>query len=87
MLHIRRCDELALLDVDGTAGFCGGDEQVRLAAEEGGNLQDEFDVADCIGEAGAVFGGVNVGEDGEAGLLRDGAQGRVRLRRGRGRES
>ena len=40
MAHIPGRDELALLDVDGAAGFAGGDQQVGLAAEEGGDLQD-----------------------------------------------
>ena len=38
--HVPGGDELALLDVDGAAGFAGGDEQVGLAAEEGGDLED-----------------------------------------------
>src|SRR5208282_1223428 len=39
----------------------GGDEQVGLAAEEGGDLQDIDDLS-CGGGLGAI---VNIGEDGE----------------------
>jgi hypothetical protein len=74
VLHVEGGDELALLDVDGAAGFCGGDEQVGLTAEEGGNLQDGFDVAERFGGLFALLGGVDVGEDGEAVRLGDGAQ-------------
>ena len=38
--HVPGRDELAFLDVDGAAGFAGGDEQVGLTAEERGNLED-----------------------------------------------
>ena len=37
---IVRRHELALLDVDDAAGAPGGHQQVRLAAQEGGDLQD-----------------------------------------------
>ena len=52
------------------AGFCGGDEKVGLAAEEGGDLED----VDGLAYGGAVLGGVDVGEDGETGALRYGAE-------------
>src|ERR1700722_18883081 len=39
MVHVPRGDKLALLDIDSAPGFAGGDQQVSLAAEEGGNLQ------------------------------------------------
>ena len=68
MLHVSGGDELAFFNVDGAARFCGGDEQVGLAAEEGGDLQDEFGGGDGVGYAGAVVWGVDVGEDGEAGF-------------------
>ena len=74
VLHVGRRDELALLDVDGAAAFGGGDEEIGLAAEEGWNLHDEFGVADGIREAGAVFRGVDVGEDWQASIFGDGAE-------------
>ena len=45
-------DELAFLDVDGAAGLGGGDEEVGLAAEEGGDLQEEVDIADGVRRGG-----------------------------------
>jgi len=63
--HVGGCDELSLLDVDGTVGARGGvgrgGEEVGLAAEECGDLQDVHGV----GYGGAVLRGVDVGEDGE----------------------
>ena len=70
VFHVVRSDELALLHVDGAAGFSGGDEQVGLAAEEGGNLED---VAG-FGDGGAVRGLVHVGEDGKVRLFGDAAE-------------
>ena len=46
--HVRRGDELAFFDVDGAAGVGGGDEEIGLAAEEGGDLEQEVDVADGV---------------------------------------
>jgi hypothetical protein len=67
-------DELALLDVDGAVvglgGLGGGDEEIGLATEEGGDLHD----VDGFGGDAAVFGGVDVGEDGEAVGFGDGAE-------------
>ena len=59
---IVRRHELALLDVDDAAGAAGGQQQVRLAAEERGDLQD-------VRHLGRRFGLrrlVDVGEDGKA---------------------
>ena len=70
MAHVEGGDELALFDVDGLAGFGGGDEEVGLAAEEGGDLED----VDGFADRGAVLGGVDVGEDGEAGGFGYGAE-------------
>ena len=72
--HVPWSDELAFLHVDGAAGLGGGDEQVGLAAEEGRNLEDGFDVAERVGELGSLLGGVDVGEDGEAVVVGDGAE-------------
>jgi len=64
--HVGGGDELALLDVDGAVvclgGLRGGDEEVGLAAEEGGDLHD----VDGFGGDAGVFGGVDVRKDGEA---------------------
>ena len=65
MLHVPGGEELALLDVDCGAGLAGGDQEVGLAAEEGGDLQD----IDCLGGWAAVFAFVNVGQDGDAVFL------------------
>ena len=81
VIHVPGGDELAFLDVDGAAGFAGGDEQVGLAAEEGGDLED----VDGFGGDLAVGGLVDVGEDGQAGVSGDGGRGCGCLRRGRGR--
>ena len=70
VLHVLGRDELTLLHVDGATGFSGGDEQVGLTAEEGGNLED---IAG-LGDGGAVLGLVHVGEDGEVRLFGDAAQ-------------
>jgi hypothetical protein len=59
---IERGEELAFLDVDGAAGLGGGFEEIGLAAEEGGDLQ-EIDVLG--GELGLGFV-VDVGGDGDA---------------------
>ena len=78
VLHVGRGDELAFFDVDGAAGLVadlrGGDEEVGLAAEEGGDLEEGVDVAEGVGEFGGLLGGVDVGEDGEAVVLGDGAE-------------
>jgi hypothetical protein len=70
VLHVLGRDELSLLHVDGTAGFSGGDEQVGLATEEGGDLEDVAGFCD----GSAMVGLVHVGEDGEAGLFSDAPQ-------------
>ena len=47
-----------LLDVDRCAGFAGGQQQVGLAAQEGGDLED---VAG-LGRGRAVVGRVHIGQ-------------------------
>ena len=74
MAHVRRSDELAFFNVDRPAGLGGGDEQVGLAAEEGGNLEHGFGVAESVREPGAVLRGVDVGENGNAKVAGDGAE-------------
>ena len=44
VLHVVGREKLSLLDVDDAAGLRGGDEQIGLAAEERGNLQDVGDL-------------------------------------------
>ena len=39
-----------------------------------GIWRTELDVAGCVGQAGTVLGGVDVGEDGEAGVFGYGAE-------------
>ncbi len=70
MGHIPWGDELALLDVDGSAGFACGDEQIGLAAKESRNLED----VDSFGGDRAVGRLVYVSEDGEAGIFGDAAE-------------
>src|SRR5262245_57930419 len=69
--HVGRSDELALLDIDGAIELAGGvggcDEKVGLAAEKCGDLKQ----IDGLGNTRAVFGGMDVGEDGEIILLGD----------------
>jgi hypothetical protein len=55
------------LDVDGAAGFAGSDQQVGLAAEESGNLED----IDGFGGDLAVRGLVHIGEHGQARVFGD----------------
>jgi len=68
--HVPGGDELALLDIDGAPGFCGGDEQVGLTAEEGGDLED----VDGFGCDLALAGLVDVGKDGKAGFASEAAE-------------
>lgn len=67
VLHVFRRDELAFFDVDGASGFAGGDEQVGLAAEECGNLEDVAGFRN----GRAVRRLVHVGEDGKVCVFGD----------------
>ena len=58
VLHVPGRNELAFLDVDGAAAERGGDEQIGLAAQKCGNLQD----VDDFGDARNVGRFMNVGE-------------------------
>ncbi len=58
VLHVPRRQELALLDVDGLAGFRCGGQQVGLAAQERRDLQ----YIDGGRDAGALLDLVNVGQ-------------------------
>lgn len=57
-LHFVRGEELAFLDVDRTVGRGGRDEQVSLAAEEGGDLEGVDNGTDC----GALVGRVDISD-------------------------
>ena len=59
--HVPGRKELRLLYVDDATGFGGGEEEIGLAREEGGDLQDVRDFGGGCG-LGCV---VDVGEDGE----------------------
>ena len=65
LLHVPGRQELALLDVDRPAGLGRGAQQVGLAAEEGGDLQD----VDHLGHGLALPALVDVGEHRQAGGL------------------
>src|SRR5438105_7902246 len=65
VLHVLGSEELALLDVDGAPGSRSSEEQVRLPAEEGGDLQH----VDHLGGASALRRFVHVGEGRQAALL------------------
>ena len=63
--HVLGRSELSLLDVDGASGAGGGDEQVGLAAEKSGDLQD----VDDFSGGGGLVGFVDIGEDGDLDLV------------------
>ncbi|ENN87028.1 hypothetical protein RHSP_12871 [Rhizobium freirei PRF 81] len=65
ILHVPGCQELPLLDVDDTAGLGGSDQKIGLAREKGRNLQD----IDCLGDDGALFFCMNVGQNRKAVLF------------------
>ncbi len=67
VLHVPRSEELTLLDVDRATGLGSSDQQVRLAAEEGRDLQD----IDGWSHGGALLFRVNVGQDRNAEFLLD----------------
>ena len=59
--HVPGRKELSLLYVDDATGFGGGDEEIGLAREEGGDLQDVRN----FGGGSGLGGVVDVGEDRE----------------------
>ena len=59
--HVPGRKELGFFYVDDAPGFGGGDEQIGLASEESGNLQDVCN----FGGGNGLRGIVNIGEDGE----------------------
>ena len=61
MLHIARRDKLALLHIDGAAGFSRSDKQVRLAAKKRGNLQNIYAFSSNLTMPGLMY----IGEDGQ----------------------
>ena len=74
--HVGRRDELTFFDVDGTAGFSCGYEQVSLTTEKRRNLED----IDGFGGDLAVGGLVDVSQDGEASIFGDAAENARALR-------
>jgi len=57
--HIPRGEKLPLLDLDDPAGPGGGDEQIGLPAQEGGDLQN----VDGLRYRGALIDLVDIGDD------------------------
>ena len=70
MTHVPRRNELALLDIHRASGLSSGDEQIRLAAEERGNLQDVSDFRHAL----HVDGLMHVGQHRNMNCIRDLAQ-------------
>ena len=62
---IQRREELAFFHVHHAAGFRGGLEEIRLAAEEGGDLEE----INVLGGDVSLLGGVDIGSDGAFQLL------------------
>jgi len=58
MAHVPRRDKLALLYIDSATRSSSGEEQVRLAAEEGRDLQHIH----SIGDRGAIFHLMDIGK-------------------------
>lgn len=69
-LHIPGGEKLAFFHVHGATGFCGSFEEISLAAEEGGNLEQ----IDVLAGDGCVLGEVDIGGDGDAEVLADFAE-------------
>ena len=62
VLHVPGGEELALLDVDRPAGLAGRQQQIGLAAQEGGDLQHVH----RLGHGRALLGRVHVGQHRQA---------------------
>ena len=75
VLHVPGRQELALLNVDGLAGFCRGDQQIGLSAEERGDLQH----VDGGRDAGALLDLVNVCQHRNAEAVANVGENRQRL--------
>ncbi len=58
---------MSLLDVDHLAGFRGGNQQIRLPAKKGRDLQD----INRLRRKGALFGSVNISQHRQPGCLPD----------------
>ncbi len=67
VLHVPGGEELPLLHIDRATGLRRGDQQVGLAAEEGGDLQHVH----RLGHGRALLGRVHVGQGGQAKGLAD----------------
>ncbi len=57
--HVPWRKKLPFLHVDNRAGLAGGQQKIRLAAEEGWDLQ----YVDHFGHWSTLFGRVNIGQD------------------------
>ena len=75
VLHVPGREELPLLDVDDAPGSRRGDQEIRLTAKEGRDLQD----VDGFGDVRALAGLMHVGENGHSELLADVGEDRERL--------
>ena len=71
MAHVCGCDELPLFDIHRAPCFGSGDQQVSLAAKEGGNLQHCFHVAQGVAGFAALLCRMYVGEDWQDIVFRD----------------
>lgn len=71
MFHIARCDKLTFFYVEGAACFRRRDQQIGLPAKERGDLNDKLYVTERVGQAGTIFGRVDVREDSQARVLRN----------------
>src|SRR6185369_4223937 len=82
LAHLARGKKLAFLDIDDLAGGGRGFDEIRLAAQERGDLQNVDDLADnrCvgfvmdIGQDGQVQFAADFGEDFEAGFEANAAE-------------
>ena len=64
-MHGPRGHELAYFDIDSLAGLARSGQQIRLAAEEGGDLH----AIDDLGGGGGLVGQVDIGHDGQVEFL------------------
>ena len=56
MFCVPRGEKLPLLDVDSSSGLRCGDEQIGLSAQEGGDLEDVYDLCNWAAVLGEVDG-------------------------------
>ncbi len=73
VLDVPGGHELAFFDVDGPTGFAGGEDEVGLAGEEGGDLEEVDEFGGLLGFFGAVDVGCDGDADGAANVCEEGA--------------